>query len=67
VLSKEDEARWEELILRHQFTIPHQIVFGGKERFHSVKNALELIEDDNAIIAVHDAVRPLVSQQTISN
>jgi 2-C-methyl-D-erythritol 4-phosphate cytidylyltransferase len=67
VLSKEDEARWEELILRHQFTIPHQIVFGGKERFHSVKNALDLIEDDNAIIAVHDAVRPLVSQRTISN
>ena len=67
VLAKEDEALWKELMATHKFDIPHLIVFGGKERFHSVKNALDLIEDDNAIIAIHDAVRPLVSQQTISN
>jgi 2-C-methyl-D-erythritol 4-phosphate cytidylyltransferase len=41
------------------------IAIGGDSRFQSVKNGLAFIEDDNAIIAVHDAVRCLVSQQLI--
>jgi 2-C-methyl-D-erythritol 4-phosphate cytidylyltransferase len=46
----------------HQFTIPHHaLVTGGETRFHSVKNAVDLILDNNVLIAVHDAVRPLVS------
>ncbi|MEO5910083.1 MAG: 2-C-methyl-D-erythritol 4-phosphate cytidylyltransferase [Pelobium sp.] len=67
VLAKADEYYWKELIASHQFTIPHHVVFGGKERFDSVKNGLACISNQNAIIAIHDAVRPLVSQKTISN
>lgn len=67
VLAKADEKLWQRLLIEYNFTIPHQIVFGGEERFHSVKNALTIIEDENAVIAIHDAVRPLVSQTTISN
>lgn len=37
------------------------IVTGGKTRFHSVKNALNSIQEENGLVAVHDAVRPLVS------
>jgi 2-C-methyl-D-erythritol 4-phosphate cytidylyltransferase len=44
-----------------------KIVRGGDTRFHSVKNALEVIHDDEAIIAIHDAARPLVDTQTIIN
>lgn len=31
---------WKKLCVDHQFDIPHHTVNGGKERFHSVKNAL---------------------------
>ena len=67
VLAKSEEIAWKELVEQHNFKIPHQIVYGGTERFHSVKNALAIITDANSVIAVHDAVRPLVSQKTISN
>ena len=67
VIAKEDEVIWNNLVKIHQFDTPHQTVFGGKERFHSVQNALKIINEKNAIIAIHDAVRPLVSQQTISS
>jgi len=67
VLAKEDAMLWQNLVEQYQFNIPHLIVYGGKERFHSVKNALEQIKDNHSIVAIHDAVRPLVSQQTISN
>ena len=56
---------WEELCCKKEFTtIPYQIVAGGKTRFHSVQNALAFV-DEEGIVAVHDGVRPLVSQKTI--
>jgi 2-C-methyl-D-erythritol 4-phosphate cytidylyltransferase len=56
---------WGELCVLHQFSFPaSQVVKGGKTRFHSVKNALQLIEK-SSIIAIHDGVRPLVSISTI--
>jgi 2-C-methyl-D-erythritol 4-phosphate cytidylyltransferase len=36
------------------------IVAGGETRFHSVQNGLEVVNED-AIVFVHDGVRPLVS------
>jgi 2-C-methyl-D-erythritol 4-phosphate cytidylyltransferase len=58
---------WEELCYKYGFTkIAHQIVAGGKTRFDSVKNALSLIKEEG-IVAVHDGVRPLVSEATITN
>ncbi|PJB15508.1 MAG: 2-C-methyl-D-erythritol 4-phosphate cytidylyltransferase [Flavobacteriales bacterium CG_4_9_14_3_um_filter_32_8] len=57
---------WKELCCKHKFTtIPHQLVKGGETRFHSVKNALELVKQ-KSIIAIHDGVRPLVSTKTIT-
>lgn len=44
-----------------------RITFGGESRFASVKNGLMLIDNENAIVGIHDAARPLVSQQTILN
>ncbi|WP_184541627.1 2-C-methyl-D-erythritol 4-phosphate cytidylyltransferase [Mucilaginibacter sp. FT3.2] len=53
---------WSELCTQHSFTIPHTLVAGGETRFHSVKNGLDVINgNDDALIAVHDAVRPLTS------
>jgi 2-C-methyl-D-erythritol 4-phosphate cytidylyltransferase len=57
---------WKELCSNHQFNTPHQLVTGGEARFHSVKNGLDLIPaDDDALVAIHDAVRPLTSSQVI--
>jgi 2-C-methyl-D-erythritol 4-phosphate cytidylyltransferase len=42
-----------------------QITFGGDTRFDSVRNGLMLINNDQAIVAIHDSARPFVSQDTI--
>lgn len=57
---------WKNLCEKHHYQVPHQIVSGGSERFFSVKNGLSLVEE-NAIVAIHDAVRPLVSASTIKS
>ena len=66
VLAQNHLTLWQQLVIDHQFKIPHQIIQGGAERFYSVKNGLDFIQDEEAIVAVHDAVRPLTTQKTIS-
>ncbi|WP_428330721.1 2-C-methyl-D-erythritol 4-phosphate cytidylyltransferase [Mucilaginibacter sp.] len=67
VLPAEYHAYWQKLCTDHHFTIAHQLVTGGQTRFHSVKNGLDSISNDtDAVIAVHDAVRPLTSRQIIN-
>lgn len=61
VLPSDSHEYWNELCQMHHFDIPYQLVDGGETRFHSVKSGLALIEDDGAIVAVHDAVRPLIT------
>tara|TARA_B100000989_G_scaffold268079_1_gene222550 strand:+ start:2953 stop:3603 length:651 start_codon:yes stop_codon:yes gene_type:complete len=41
-----------------------KLVFGGKTRIESVRNGLRHI-DENSNVAIHDAVRPLVSKTMI--
>jgi 2-C-methyl-D-erythritol 4-phosphate cytidylyltransferase len=55
---------WKKLRQEYSFFIPHVVVAGGKSRFNSVKNGLELIKRDG-LVAVHDGVRPLASQTVI--
>lgn len=55
---------WTILCNEHLFLIEHKVVAGGDTRFHSIKNALKEIKGDG-FIAVHDGVRPLVSNETI--
>lgn len=55
---------WKDLCNEFNFGVEHQISRGGKERFFSVKNALERVPD-NSIVLIHDGVRPLVSSKTI--
>ncbi|TCC88445.1 2-C-methyl-D-erythritol 4-phosphate cytidylyltransferase [Pedobacter hiemivivus] len=65
VLNIDQHKYWEELCLKYNFTIPHQVVNGGAQRYHSVKNGLKAIKG-KGIVAVHDAVRPLISVQLIT-
>ena len=55
---------WNDLCEQFNFEIRHQVAEGGETRFSSVKNSLQFVPDDY-VVAVHDGVRPLVSQHTI--
>ncbi len=55
---------WKNLCSKYDFNVKHQCVAGGETRFHSVRNAVQLLDNDG-ITAVHDAVRPLVSPRLI--
>lgn len=54
---------WKALCAQYGCHIDHAIVAGGEERYHSIRNALDVCTGD--LIAVHDGVRPLVSKGTI--
>lgn len=66
VLPKAQQDYWAALCLQHAFTLPLTIADGGETRFHSVKNGLACIDADQALVAVHDGVRPFVSHTTIA-
>ncbi len=66
VLEQRYVSVWEKMVEHYNFAVPHTIVIGGEERFHSAKNALDIIpDDDQALVAIHDGVRPFVSQDVI--
>lgn len=56
---------WKALCKKHAFVLLHNIVSGGQTRFNSVKNGLMLVQTP-ALVAVHDGVRPIVSNSTIA-
>jgi 2-C-methyl-D-erythritol 4-phosphate cytidylyltransferase len=64
VLPEDQQQFWKGLCLKHSFSLLHQVVSGGKTRFHSVLNGLSQIEDEG-IVFIHDGVRPLVSRETL--
>ncbi|MFC3563652.1 2-C-methyl-D-erythritol 4-phosphate cytidylyltransferase [Pedobacter jamesrossensis] len=66
VLHQDQHNYWKRLCNEFNFNVPHQIIAGGSERFHSVQNAIDTIDEDS-FVAIHDAVRPLISKQLIDN
>jgi len=64
VLNVDFHSYWEQLCKKYNFSIPHTLIKGGLQRFHSVKNGIRSIKG-NAIVAIHDAVRPLASNDLI--
>lgn len=66
VLPKDQQGFWRGLCRKHDFSTPHRIADGGGTRFQSSKNGLALIPDDaEGIVAIHDGVRPFVSEDVI--
>ena len=56
---------WRQLCSRHHFRLRHTLVSGGNTRFASVRNGLNAISERDGLVAVHDGVRPLVSEEII--
>lgn len=52
-------------LAEHGFSTPVRVVTGGRNRQESVQNCLALVEPDVDLVAVHDAVRPLISPALI--
>ena len=66
VLPADQHDYWLILCKDYGFHSPELIAKGGETRFHSVKNGLALLpNDEEAVIGVHDGVRPFVSKETI--
>ncbi len=67
VLPQEQQSYWKNLCCQYDFRIPYILADGGCTRFHSARNGLQVIpdEDSDSLIAVHDGVRPFVSPRVI--
>ena len=66
VLPEDDMDTWRALCAQHNFSKPLILQHGGETRFQSVKNGLKKIDDDNALVAIHDGVRPLINENIIA-
>lgn len=66
VLNQDLMEQWNALCGEYRFTAPVELVEGGQERFHSVKNGLGMVEQ-SSLVAIHDGVRPLVTQRIIAD
>jgi 2-C-methyl-D-erythritol 4-phosphate cytidylyltransferase len=65
VLPQNEVKAWESLALKYNFKTPLTIVKGGASRFQSVKNGLNAINDKEALVAIHDGVRPFIGIEVI--
>ncbi len=66
VLPADQHEYWQKLCQDYNFCSPELIAKGGETRFHSVKNGLAFLPDDeDAVVGIHDGVRPFVSKETI--
>lgn len=64
VLPEDNFEQWHRIVARHHFTKPIILQKGGETRFQSVRNGLEKINGEG-LVAIHDGVRPLVSEAII--
>ncbi len=65
VVPEDQLRRTEQLIMKSGFRKILHVVVGGSERQHSVRNGLLSFDVEPEIVLVHDAVRPLVTEDVI--
>lgn len=66
VVSPEDQEMFRRRYGANLAFMNVQIVAGGSERFESVANALAQVKPEADFVAVHDAVRPCLTEEQIS-
>jgi 2-C-methyl-D-erythritol 4-phosphate cytidylyltransferase len=65
VVAKEDQEVFRRRYAANMAFMNVQIADGGAERFESVANALALLKPEAEFVAIHDAVRPCVTEALI--
>lgn len=64
VLPADDRDTWVRITQEHQVHNSITLVDGGETRFQSVRNGLAVLSGDG-LVAIHDGVRPLISEDII--
>ncbi len=64
VLPEDDFETWRNICKKYKFDKPLTLQKGGETRFQSVRNGLDKMEGPG-LVAIHDGVRPLVSEDII--
>ncbi len=64
VLPPGTRGLWLEICGKYGVDSTHIVAEGGPTRFHSVKSGLKHIDSDG-LVAIHDGVRPLVSESLV--
>lgn len=67
VLKMEDMEYGQKVFEENGLSKIKRIAPGGKERQDSVYNALNIIDDKNCTVLIHDGVRPLIEKDLIEN
>jgi 2-C-methyl-D-erythritol 4-phosphate cytidylyltransferase len=67
VIAKGDQEVFRRRSGAHLAFMNVQVADGGGERFQSVANALALVKPEADFVAVHDAVRPCVTEELIQS
>jgi 2-C-methyl-D-erythritol 4-phosphate cytidylyltransferase len=65
VLALAHRELWEDIAKSYEIAGGLTIVMGGAKRYDSVNNGLSRV-DKASLVGIHDAVRPLVSQDTLA-
>src|SRR5438477_8007120 len=66
VVSKDDQELFRRRYGANLAFMNVQIANGGAERFESVANALALVKPEADFVAIHDAVRPCLTEEQIN-
>src|SRR5262249_33032226 len=66
VVAKEDQEVFRRRYQANLAFMNVQLVDGGAERFESVANALAVVKPEADFVAIHDAVRPCLSEELIN-
>lgn len=66
VVSKDDQEMFRRRYTPNMAFMNIQIADGGAERFESVANALAMLKPEVEFVAIHDAVRPCVTEEQIN-
>lgn len=67
VTGQEDLDRALQICIREKFGKVKNIVSGGEQRFQSVYNGLMALPPETDYVLIHDAARPMLSQEIIRN
>jgi len=64
-IAPEDKEMVQEKFAGNLSMLGVEVVFGGAERFDSIRNAMEKIRADIQLIGIHDAARPCLTRQSL--
>src|SRR5262249_13546037 len=66
VIAKSDQETFKRRNAAHLAFMSVQVADGGAERFESVANALALLKPETDFVAIHDAVRPCLTEALVN-